>query len=129
MSEDLKEEYSQYVNPQTSLNTSELMKASASEKKRGYFTIESIFKVNGSISQHFEPFMSPYVQKERDTLLEKVLQSLNQDLQDPKENCTVTENLRILNSSLHFVNSIKHLVRRASSISTGTTLINIFAVI
>ena len=61
--------------------------------------------------------------------MEKVLQSLNQDLVDPKENTTLTENLRILNSSLHFVNNIKHLVRRASSVSTGKTLVRIFAVI
>jgi hypothetical protein len=58
-----------------------------------------------------------------------VLKSLQQDLLDPKVNSTDTESVKIMNSSLKFVNEIKHLMRRASSISCGDTLFKIFCVL
>jgi hypothetical protein len=68
MTEDLKEEYSKYVALTAPIYPSDTEKSISCIDnlhrpgvKRGYFTIESIFRVIGSISQHFEPYMSPYV--------------------------------------------------------------------
>lgn len=135
MSDDLKEEYSQYLDPDESVpgsspkNVNSIAELHKEKKKRGNFTIQSLYKVETSISGCFEPYLQPYVEKERESLLETVLSSLQDDLKDPKENSTATENVRILNSSLHFINKVKHLMRRASSISSGETLYKIFCVL
>jgi DNA-binding transcriptional regulator GbsR (MarR family) len=133
MSEDLKEEYSKYIEPQEEgiPGASPKVKTAITElhketKRRGTFTIQSLYKVKTSISGCFEPYLQPYVDKERESLLESVLKSLNEDLNDPQENSTTTEEVKILNSSLHFINKVKFLMRRASSISSGETLFKIF---
>lgn len=139
MTEDLKLEYSQYleeepstisaINPKMSNAGNSIAELHKEKKRRGIFTISSLYKVKTSISSCFEPYLQPYIEKEREAILENVLQALHQDLNDPKENSKDTGSVKILNSSLKFTNEVKHLLRRASSISSGDTLFKIYVVL
>lgn len=74
-------------------------------------------------------YMQPYVEKEESDLLGPTLSELKQDLSDPLSNSLETEGVKILNSSMLMFSKIKHLLKRASSISKGQTMFSIFNVV
>lgn len=107
-------------------------KFSEEEKKKDpslQYRVSSLYKVNGAISECFEMYMQPYVDKEEADLLHPTLSELKQDLADPINSSLETEGVKILNSSMLMFSKIKHLLKRASSISKGQTMFSIFNVV
>ena len=119
---DLRKEYQQYLD-QTF--TEEQRKEDPSLR----FRITSLYKVHGSISNCFEMYMRPYVSKEEHELRNSTMVKLEADLTDPQANSMETEGVRILNSSMHMFSNIKHLLKRASSISKGQIMFDVFNVV
>lgn len=119
---DLRKQYQQYLD-QT--YTPEQKKNDPSLQYR----LSSLYKVNGAISECFEMYMQPYVDKEEKDLSEPTLDELRHDLQDPIANSLETEGVKILNSSMLMFSKIKHLLKRASSISKGQTMFSVFNVV
>ena len=69
--------------------------------------------------------MGPYTKKEELDLVSSIRQELASDLRNPVESSIKTEEVGILNSSLLLFSKIKHLLKRASSISKSQILFNI----
>lgn len=69
--------------------------------------------------------MGPYTKKEEQDLVLSIRQELAQDLKNPVESSIKTEEVGILNSSLLLFSKIKHLLKRASSISKSQILYNV----
>ncbi len=118
IAEDLQKEYQQYLNEE---------KDPADE--RSQYRINQLFKIKGSISSCFEMYMKPYVDTEKQELESTVLAELGKDLADPASNSLETEGISILNSALLMFNKIKHLLKRASSISKSQTMYDIYKVV
>ena len=66
--------------------------------------------------------MRPYIEKEESDLTQSILEELESDFTAPEDSCVRTEDVSILNSSLLLFSKIKHLLKRASSISKSETL-------
>jgi hypothetical protein len=66
--------------------------------------------------------MRPYIDKEESDLTTSILEELQSDLNNPGASCVKTEDVSILNSSLLLFSKIKHLLKRASSISKSEIL-------
>lgn len=118
MHADLRKEYQQYIGEE---HTEEEKKSNRSLLYR----IDHIAKVQGEISSCFDAHMSPYTKKEEQDLVLSIRQELAQDLKDPVQSSIKTEDVGILNSSLLLFSKIKHLLKRASSISKSQILFNI----
>ena len=73
--------------------------------------------------------MGSYIKKEDHDLKFAVLSSLTKDVRDPVENSLQSDEISILNSSLMMFSKVKYLIRRASSISNGRTLFQVFLII
>lgn len=119
---DLRKQYQQYLDESY---TEEQKKKDPSLKYR----VSSLYKVNGAISECFEMYMQPYVDKEQADLMDPTLAELKEDLVDPVSNSLETEGVKILNSSMLMFSKIKHLLKRASSISKGQTMFSVFNVV
>lgn len=83
------------------------------------YKIEALYKVKGTISGCFEMYMSAYIETEERELKESTLRELINDLKEPRSNSLRTDDVLILNSSLKMFNKMKHLFKRASSLSRG----------
>ena len=118
IAEDLQKEYQQYLNEDKD-HTDE----------RSQYRITHLFKIKGSISSCFEMYMKPYVDTEKQELESSVVSELAKDLQDPASNSLQTEEISILNSALLMFNKVKHLLKRASSISKSQTMYDIYKVV
>lgn len=83
------------------------------------YKIDGLYKVKGTISGCFEMYMGAYIETEEEELRNSTLRELEGDLRDPQNNSLRTEDVMILNSSLKMFNKMKHLFKRASSLSKG----------
>lgn len=88
--------------------------------------ITGIPKIKGSISKCFENYTRPYVLKEEADLREPVFKELTADLERKDKFVENTDELNIFNSSLVMFNKIKYLLERASKISRGKTIVDIY---
>jgi hypothetical protein len=88
--------------------------------------ITGIPKIKGSISKCFENYTRPYVMKEETDLREPVFKELGADLERKDKFVENTDELNIFNSSLVMFNKIKYLLERASKISRGKTIVDIY---
>jgi hypothetical protein len=119
---DLRKEYQQYLDQQY---TEEEKEKDPSLKYR----ITSLYNINGSISTCFEMYMRPYVDKEEEDLRGSTLAELRADLTNPLAHSLESDGVSILNSSMLMFSKIKHLIKRASSISKGGIMYDIFKVV
>jgi len=86
------------------------------------FVIASLPKFKGSISDSFEQYMSPYIEKEEYDARETILKALAQDQYDPNSE------VKVLDSSLTMFNVFKAIMKRASRYSRSQTMFNIWKV-
>jgi hypothetical protein len=129
--EDMKKQYSVYLQEYQKYSTEE-------DKKDGFmklnykggekrvkveFVITMLPKFKGSISDSFEPYLRPYVDKEEQELLDNIRKSLINDDID------YSSDLKVLNSSLYLFNYIKTVLKRASQYSRSQTMFDIYRVI
>lgn len=118
MSEDLRSEYQQYLSEERDPND-----------EKAQYKINQLYKIQGAISSCFEMYMKPYVDSERQELESTVVNDLNKELADPMGNSLKTDEICILNSALLMFNKIKHLLKRASSVSKNQTMFDIYSVV
>ena len=109
---ELKSEYEQYL--------------SGAEHAPNANRITGIPKIKGSISKCFENHTRPYVMKEEMDLREPIFKELLSDLEKKDKFVEHSDELNIFNSSLLMFNKIKFLLERASKISRGKTIVDIY---
>lgn len=118
------QEYQKYLNEE---NKNEgyltLNNKGVDKKVRLEFIITMLPKFKGSISDSFEPYLRPYVEKEEQELRENISKSLVNDDID------YSSDLKVLNSSLYLFNYIKTVLKRASQYSRSQTMFDIYRVI
>ena len=86
------------------------------------YVITSLPRFKGSISDSFEQYMRPYVEKEETELKENIKKSVVNDEWDP------SSEEKIFNSSLFMFNNFKQVLKRASLYSRTQTMFDIFNV-
>lgn len=109
---ELNSEYEQYIK--------------GGESSQNQNRITGIPKIKGSISKCFENYTRPYVLKEEADLREPIFKELTVDLERKDKFVENTDELNIFNSSLVMFNKIKYLLERASKISRGKTIVDIY---
>lgn len=129
--EDLRKEYQQYINQPgvTKKNKDDFGDKDDEEYLEEQYRIEQIPKIKGSISNCFEMHMKPYVDTEESELRDGIIKELMSDFEDPEKNSLQSEDLAILNSSLIMFTKIKHLLKRASTLSRTQTMQDVYNVI
>lgn len=129
--EDMKKQYSLYLQEYQKYCNDEEKKEGLmnlnikgiDKKIRIEFIITMLPKFKGSISDSFEPYLRPYVEKEEQELRENIAKSLINDDID------YSSDLKVLNSSLYLFNYIKTVLRRANQYSRSQTMFDIYRVI
>lgn len=128
--EDMKKQYSSYLQEyqkhcaeDAKSDVMTLSFKGVERKVRIEHVITMLPKFKGSISDSFEPYLRPYVEKEEQELKENVSKSLVNDDID------YSSDLKVLNSSLYLFNYIKTVLKRASQYSRSQTMFDIYRVI
>lgn len=86
------------------------------------FVINSLPRFKGSISNSFEQYMRPYVEKEEIELKDSIRKLVSIDEYDP------SSAEKIFNSSLMMFNNFKQVLKRAANYSRTQTMFDIFNV-
>lgn len=133
--EDMKKQYSVYLqeyqryceeekdNKDNKDRFMKLQVKNGEKKVKVEFVITMLPKFKGSISDSFEPYLRPYVDKEEQELFDNIRKSLVNDDID------YSSDLKVLNSSLYLFNYIKTVLKRASQYSRSQTMFDIYRVI
>ena len=117
-------EYQKYSNDEDKKEGFMTLNIKGVDKKiRIEFIITMLPKFKGSISDSFEPYLRPYVEKEEQELKENIIKSLVNDDID------YSSDLKVLNSSLYLFNYIKTVLKRANQYSRSQTMFDIYRVI
>jgi len=86
------------------------------------FVLGSLPKFKGSISDSFEQYMRPYIEKEEHDARETILKAIGTDKYDPNSE------IKVFDSSITMFNVFKAVMKRASRYSRSQTMFNIWRV-
>ena len=134
ISQELKEEYKAYLDNsqnegeakdeldevlESNLDKTQIKDISTVSKE---FTITSLPKLKGSISDSFEQYMRPYIEKEEYDARETLIKAFSTDQYDSNSE------VKVFDSSITMFNIFKAIMKRASRYSRSQTMFNIWKV-